>query len=90
MIIPTYLTPEKVAQQLKVYADDNSSTREKLKAIRIGGNIRIHETELEQLLVTSAAVPSLTGVGLQRPMTLHLCPMVRDGARLEQGEQNSG
>lgn len=57
----SYLTPEEAAQHLKVEADEISAliTAGKLKAIRIGSNIRIPESELENLLVTAAAVPSV-------------------------------
>ena len=57
----SYLTPEEAAQHLKVEADEITAliTAGKLKAIRIGSNIRIPESELENLLVTAAAVPSV-------------------------------
>lgn len=52
-----YLSPEEAAQQLKVEISEILSLVEegKLRAIRIGSNIRIPETELERLLVTCAA-----------------------------------
>jgi len=55
----SYLTPEEVAQHLKVEVADVRSLVEqgKLKAIRIGSSIRIPETELERLPVTCAAAP---------------------------------
>jgi len=53
----SYLSPEEAAQQLKVEVTEIISLVEegKLRAIRIGSNIRIPETELERLLVTCAA-----------------------------------
>jgi len=52
-----YLGPEEAAQQLKVEISEILSLIEegKLRAIRIGSNIRIPEMELERLLVTCAA-----------------------------------
>jgi excisionase family DNA binding protein len=60
MTMQSYLTPEEAAQHLKVDADEITAliTAGKLKAIRIGSNIRIPESELESLLVTCAAVPA--------------------------------
>ena len=60
----SYLTPEETAQQLKVDLAEIMPLIEqgKLRAIRIGNNIRIPEAEVENLLVTSAAAPSLAGV----------------------------
>jgi excisionase family DNA binding protein len=54
----SYLTPEEIAQQLKVPVDDVRSLIEegKLRAIRIGNSIRIPEIEVERLLDTCAAV----------------------------------
>ena len=55
----TYLTPEELAEQLKIDIDDVLSLIEqgKLRAIRIGHSIRIREAEVEALQVTCAAVP---------------------------------
>jgi excisionase family DNA binding protein len=55
-----YLTPEEIAQQLKVDVKEIMSLIEegKLRAIRLGSNIRIPEPELEKLPVTSAAGPT--------------------------------
>lgn len=57
-----YLTPEEVAQQLKVGVTEIMSLIKegKLRAIRIGSNIRIPEPELEKLPVTCAAGPTPT------------------------------
>jgi excisionase family DNA binding protein len=57
-----YLTPEEVAQLLKVDATEILPLIEqgKLRAIRIGNNIRIPEPEVEKLLVTCAAGSILT------------------------------
>jgi excisionase family DNA binding protein len=56
----SYLTPEETAQQLRVEVPDVMSLIEqgKLRAIRIGDNIRIRQTELERLEVTCAAAPT--------------------------------
>jgi excisionase family DNA binding protein len=56
----SYLTPEETAQQLKVEATEIMSLIEqgKLRAIRIGNNIRVPEQEVEKLLITSAAGPN--------------------------------
>jgi len=55
-----YLTPEETAQQLKVDVTEIMALIEegKLRAIRIGSNIRIPEPELEKLPVTCAAGPT--------------------------------
>lgn len=55
-----YLTPEELAEQLKVEVGDVISLIEqgKLRALRIGSNIRIREEEVEKLQATCAAVPS--------------------------------
>src|SRR5690349_19798729 len=60
MTMQSYLTPEEAAQHLKVDTDEIMAliTAGTLKAIRIGSNLRIPESELESLLVTCAAVPS--------------------------------
>jgi excisionase family DNA binding protein len=52
-----YLSPEEVAQQLKVEMADILGLVEcgKIRAMRIGNNIRIPEMELDKLLVTCAA-----------------------------------
>ena len=54
-----YLTLEETAQQLKVSEADVRSLVDqgKLRAIRIGNNVRVPETELEKLLLTCAAGP---------------------------------
>jgi|HubBroStandDraft_2_1064218.scaffolds.fasta_scaffold369750_1 excisionase family DNA binding protein len=56
----SYLTPEETAQQLKVEVSEIMPVIEqgKLRAIRIGNNIRIPEQEMEKLLNTSAAGPN--------------------------------
>jgi excisionase family DNA binding protein len=56
----SYLTPEETAQQLKVEVREIVELIEqgKLRAISIGRNVRIPESELEKLLVTSAAGPT--------------------------------
>ncbi len=56
----SYLTPEETAQQLRIEVPDVMSLIEqgKLRAIRIGDNIRIRETELERLEITCAAAPT--------------------------------
>ncbi len=56
----SYLTPEETAEQLKVEVTEIIGLIEqgKLRAIRIGSNIRIPESELEKLVVTSAAGPT--------------------------------
>ena len=58
----SYLTPEEIAQQLKVGVAEVTSLIEqgKMRAILIGDSIRIPETELERLLDTCAAVPAAT------------------------------
>jgi len=58
----SYLTPEETAQQLKVEVPEILSLIEqgKLRAIRIGNNIRIPEKELERLPVTCAATSTAT------------------------------
>jgi excisionase family DNA binding protein len=55
-----YLTPEELAQQLRVDVTEIMALIEqgRLGAIRIGNNIRIPESALEKLLVTSAAGPT--------------------------------
>lgn len=60
----SYLTPEETAQQLKVEVTEIMPLIEqgKLRAIRIGDNIRIPEPEVEKLLFTCAAGPSPTDV----------------------------
>ncbi len=57
--MPSYLTPEETAEQLKVEVPEILSLIEqgKLRAIRIGSNIRIPEPELERLPITCAAGP---------------------------------
>ena len=64
----SYLTPEEIAQQLKVEVAEIMPLIEqgKLRAIRIGNNIRIPEPELEKLLVTSAAGPDRTDIPASR------------------------
>src|ERR1043166_2259082 len=59
MTMQSYLTPEEAAQHLKVAPDEIMAliTAGTLKAIRIGSNLRIPESELGSLLVTCAAVP---------------------------------
>jgi excisionase family DNA binding protein len=59
-----YLTPEETAQQLQVEVTEIMTLIEhgKLRAIRIGNNIRIPEPEVEKLLVTCAAGPAPTEV----------------------------
>jgi excisionase family DNA binding protein len=56
----SYLTPEQLAEQLQIEVEDVVSLIEqgKLRAIRIGDNIRIREAELENLQITCAAVPA--------------------------------
>jgi excisionase family DNA binding protein len=56
----SYLTPEETAQQLKVEVTEIMPLIEqgKLRAIRIGNNIRVPEQEVEKLLITSAAGPN--------------------------------
>jgi excisionase family DNA binding protein len=56
----SYLTPEELAQQLKIEVGDVMSLIEQgtLRAIRIGSSIRIREEEVEKLQITCAAVPS--------------------------------
>ena len=56
----SFLTPEETAQLFKVEATEIMQLIEqgKLRAIRIGNNIRIPELEVEKLLTTSAAGPS--------------------------------
>lgn len=56
----SYLTPEELAEQLKIEVEDVMSLIEqgKLRAIRIGNSIRIREAEVEKLQVTCAAVPA--------------------------------
>jgi excisionase family DNA binding protein len=58
-----YLTPEEIAEQLRVEVAEIVSLIEagKLRAIRIGSNVRIPETELEKLPITCAAGPIPTG-----------------------------
>jgi len=60
--MPNYLTPEELAQQLKVEVPEIMSLIEqgKLRAIRIGNNTRIPEAQVEKLLVICAAVPGLS------------------------------
>jgi excisionase family DNA binding protein len=60
----SYLTLEETAEQLKVEVTEIMLLIEqgKLRAIRIGNNIRIPETEVEKLLFTSAAGPTRTDV----------------------------
>ena len=55
----SYLTPEELAQQLKIEIGDVIALIEggKLRAIRIANNIRIPEAEIKKLEVTCAAVP---------------------------------
>lgn len=58
----SYLTVEEIAKQLRVEVSDVNSIIEqgKLRAIRIGNNIRVRDTELERLEVTAAAMPQAT------------------------------
>ena len=58
--MPSYLTPEEVGERLKVAASEILALIDegKLRAIRIGNNIRIPEPELENLAVTCAAGPA--------------------------------
>jgi len=58
--MPSYLTPEELAQQLKIEVDDVMLLIEEgtLPAIRIGSNIRIREEDVDQLHVTCPAVPN--------------------------------
>ena len=64
IFMPSYLTPEEAAQQLKVEASEILSLigEGKLRAMRIGSNIRIPEPELERLTVTCAAGPVSTDI----------------------------
>jgi excisionase family DNA binding protein len=57
-MMQNYLTPEEIAQKLKVEVAEIMSLVEqgKLKAIRIGSSIRVPEIELERMLVTCPAV----------------------------------
>ena len=66
----SYLTPEETAQQLRVDVTEIMPLIEqgKLRAIRIGNNIRIPEPEVEKLLITSSAGPSPTDL-LASPAT---------------------
>jgi excisionase family DNA binding protein len=68
ILLQSYLTPEEIAQQLKFEATDIMSLIEqgKLRAIRVGDNIRVPEPEPEKLLVTSAAVQTLTDLPASR------------------------
>jgi excisionase family DNA binding protein len=61
-----YLTPEELAQHLKVELTDVMSLIEqgKLRALRIGKSIRIQETEVEKLHLSCAAVPTVTDARL--------------------------
>jgi excisionase family DNA binding protein len=58
--MPSFLTPEELAQQLKIEVEDVMSLIEEgtLPAIRIGNNIRIRDEEVDKLDVTCAAVPN--------------------------------
>jgi excisionase family DNA binding protein len=62
--VQNYLTPEETAQHLKVEPAEIVSLVEqgKLRAARIGNSIRIPESELENLAVTCAAVPTAIDV----------------------------
>jgi len=64
----SYLTLEETAQQLKVEVKEIMPLIEqgKLRAIRIGNNIRIPEQEVEKLLITSAASPNPTDASPSR------------------------
>jgi excisionase family DNA binding protein len=76
-----YLTPEELAEQLKIEVDDVMSLiqQRKLPAIRIGNNIRIREAEVEKLQVTCAAVPTATDdLSVSRPSDKEVLP---DGSR---------
>ncbi len=75
----SYLTPEEIAQQLKVGLVEITSLVEqgKLKAIRIGSSIRIPETELERLLVTCAAVATDDSADLP----IHATEILPEGSR---------
>lgn len=57
--MPTYFTPEELAQILKIKMEDVMTliSDGKLSAIRIGESIRISEAELDNLAVTCAAGP---------------------------------
>ena len=67
--MPSYLTPEETAQQLKVEVPEILALIEegKLRAIRIGSNIRIPEPELERLPLTYSAGPAPAGDELDLP-----------------------
>jgi len=58
-LMQIYLTPEELAQELKVQTEDVMSLIEqgKLRAIRVGHSVRIPEAEVERMHVTCAAVP---------------------------------
>lgn len=60
--MPNYLTPEELAEQLKVEVGDVVSLIEqgKLRALRIGSKLRVREEDVEKLQATCAAVPSAT------------------------------
>jgi excisionase family DNA binding protein len=60
LLMQSYLTPEEIAQGLKVEVAEIESLIEqgKLKAVRIGSSIRVPESELERLSVTCAVVPA--------------------------------
>jgi len=66
-----YLTPEEVAQHLKVEVKDIVSLVEqgKLRAIRIQGSLRIRETEIDRLEESCAAIaPTDDQVASEDPM----------------------
>jgi excisionase family DNA binding protein len=75
----SYLTPEQLAEELQVEVEDVMSLVEqgKLRAIRIGNNIRIREAELENLQTTCAAVPT-DGLPASSPSDNEALP---DGSR---------
>jgi len=56
----SYLTPEELAQQLKIEVEEVMALIEegKLPAIRIGSSIRIREADVEKLQITCAAGPA--------------------------------
>jgi excisionase family DNA binding protein len=68
--MPTYLTPEQLAEQLQVEVQEVLTLIEhgKLRAIRIGNNIRIREAEVENLHTTiPAAANAENGLATSLP-----------------------
>jgi excisionase family DNA binding protein len=68
--MPSYLTPEELAEQLRIEVEDVMSLigQGKLRAIRIHEHIRIREAEVEKLQTTCAAVPIATGdLAVEKP-----------------------